>query len=330
MTSDTSLSWKHADEGEPASASPGRALRRSRGRKYDPREARAAFGFLSPWIVGFLIFTLGPMIWSLILSFTNYDLLDPPHNVGFANYQKLFTDPNVSTALYNTFIYAVLYVPLAIIVSLFLAMLLNRVTSGAGFFRTAYYLPVMTPGVAVAVMFSLMLNGNYGLVNKALSLIGIQGPAWLTDPNWIKPSIVLMSLWGLGGAVLIFLAALKNVPKDLYEASSLDGASPWRQFRSVTVPMISGSLFFQIIVLSISAMQMFDKIFVLFGNPGSATYASRASLFYTLYLFKEAFQSLRMGYASALAWLLFAIVMIVTIIQVKVGNRFVYYEGDRK
>ena len=298
--------------------------------RYDKRETRAAFAFLSPWIIGFLVFTAGPMIWSLVLSFTNYNLVDSPKTVGFRNYKRMFDDPRVHTALANTFVYAILFVPLAIIVALVLAMLLNRLTKGAGFFRTAFYLPVMTPAVAVAVLFALLLNGDYGLINRALALIGIQGPQWLTDPNWIKPSIVLMSLWGLGAAVVIFLAALKNVPNDLYEAAAIDGASTWRSFRSITVPMISPAIFFQVIILTIAALQMFDKVYVLFGNPGSATYASNASLFYSMYLFQEAFQALRMGYASALAWLLFVIIMIITVVQVTVGNRFVYYEGDRR
>jgi multiple sugar transport system permease protein len=299
-----------------------------RGSRYGKRETRAAVLFISPWIIGFLVFTLGPMLWSLYLSFTKYALISPPEFTGFRNYQRMIEDPKVATALANTFIYAVLFVPCAIVVSLGLAMLLNRLSSGAGFFRTVYYLPVMTPGVAVAVLFSLLLNGNYGLINRALALVGIQGPQWLTDPSWIKPSIVLMSLWGLGGAIVIFLAALKSVPRTLYEAAALDGASAWRQFRSVTLPMISGAMFFQVIVLTIAAMQLFDKIFVLFGNPGSQTSASSASLFYVLYLFQQAFQELKMGYASALAWLLFIIIMIITAIQVKVGNRLVYYEGD--
>lgn len=242
----------------------------------------------------------------------------------------MFSDRRVGTALYNTFIYAVLYVPLAIVVSLGLAMLLNKLIRGAGFFRTVYYLPVMTPGVAVAVLFSLLLNGNYGLVNRFLAVFGIQGPQWLTDPNWIKPSIVLMTLWGLGGAIVIFLAALKNVPRDLYEAASLDGAGAWRQFRSVTVPMISSALFFQVIVLTIYAMQLFDKIFVLFGNQGTSQNGGNASLFYTLYLFRQAFQNFKFGYASALAWLLFVIIAAITFLQVKVGNRLVYYENDRR
>ncbi len=299
-------------------------------RRYDARETRAAFAFLSPWIVGFLVFTFGPMIWSLLLSFTNYNLVDSPKNVGLKNYRRMFDDPRVHVALGNTFFYAVLFVPLALAVALALALMLNRLIKGAGFFRTAFYLPVMTPAVAVAVLFSLLLNGNYGLINKVLGLVGIQGPQWLTDPNWIKPSIVLMSLWGLGGAVVILLAALQNVPTTLYEAASIDGAGRWRAFRSITVPMISPAIFFQVIILTISSLQMFDKVFVLFGNPGSETYAGNASLFYGMYLFQQAFQSLKMGYASALAWLLFVIIMIITLIQVKVGNKLVYYEGEQR
>jgi len=305
------------------------SARRS-SRRYDARETRAAFAFLSPWIIGFLVFTLGPMIWSLALSFNSYNLVDAPKNVGFKNYQRMFDDPRVHTALGNTFFYAVLFVPLALIVALALAMLLNRLIKGSGFFRTAFYLPVMTPAVAVAVLFSLLLNGNYGLINKTLALVGIQGPQWLTDPSWIKPSIVLMSLWGLGGGVVILLAALQNVPRDLYEAAAIDGAGKWRSLRSITIPMISPALFFQVIILTISSLQMFDKVYVLFGNPGSSTYAGNASLFYSMYLFQQAFQSLKMGYASALAWLLFVIIMIITLIQVKVGNRLVYYEGEQK
>jgi len=300
-----------------------------RSRRYDARETRAAFAFLSPWIIGFLVFTLGPMIWSLVLSFTSYNLVDPPKNVGFKNYERMFSDPRVHVALSNTFLYAVMFVPLAIVVALALASMLSRLGRGSGFFRTAFYVPVMTPAVAVAVLFSLMLNGNYGLVNKVLALVGIDGPQWLTDPNWIKPSIVLMSLWGLGSAVVIFLAALQNVPKDLYEAAEIDGAGKWRRFQSVTVPMISPAIFFQVIILTITSLQMFDKVYVLFGNPGSSTYAGNASLFYAMYLFQQAFQSLKMGYASALAWLLFLIIMVITVIQVKVGNKLVYYEGEK-
>jgi multiple sugar transport system permease protein len=315
----------------PGRRSPPRGAGRTHGfGRYRGSETRAALLFLSPWIVGFLVFTAVPMVWSLYLSFTDYGLVGKPVAVGLRNYRRMMADPSVATALGNTFVYAVLFVPCAIVVSLGLAMLLHRLVRGAGFFRTVYYLPVMTPGVAVAVLFSLLLNGNFGLINRALALVGIQGPQWLTDPAWIKPSIVLMSLWGLGGAIVIFLAALSGVPRDLYEAAEMDGASAWRRFRSITLPMISGAMFFQIIVLTIAAMQLFDKIFVLFGNPGTQTSASDASLFFVLYLFQQAFQQLKMGYASALAWLLFVIIVIITAIQVKVGNKLVYYEGETR
>lgn len=300
------------------------------GHRYDRGETRAAFGFLSPWLIGFVVFTAGPMVWSFALSFTSYNLVSSPQPTGLDNYRRIFNDPRAHTALLNTFIYAVMFVPLAIVLSLFLAMLLNRLTMGVGFFRTMYYLPVMTPAVAVAVLFSLLLNGNYGLIDRLLAKVGISGPQWLTDSAWIKPSIVVMSLWGLGGAIVIFLAALKNVPTDLYEAAAIDGASPWRQFRSVTAPMISSVIFFQVVVLTIASLQMFDKVYVLFGNPGSQTYANDASLFYVLYLFQEAFTSLKMGYASALAWILFLIILIITLIQLRLGKRLVYYEGERQ
>lgn len=316
----TSPAGTGADDG---TEQPPRPRRRMRS------ETRAALLFLSPWIVGFVIFTAVPMGTSLYLSLTDYSLIDAPTFVGFRNYQRMLDDPKVLLSLTNTFIYALLFVPLAIAVALGLAMILDRLSRGAGFFRTLYYLPVIAPGVAVAVLFSLLLGGDYGLVNRGLALVGIDGPQWLTDPTWIKPSIVLMSLWGLGGAIVIFLAALRSVPPELYEAAALDGASAWRRFRSVTLPMISGVVFFEVIVLTIAALQLFDKIFVLFGNPGSQTTASNASLFFVLYLFQQAFQQLNMGYASALAWLLFGIILTITAIQVKVGNKLVYYEGDR-
>jgi len=208
-------------------------------------------------------------------------------------------------------------------------MLLNKVKRGAGFFRTVFYLPKMTPSVAAASVFLLLLNGNFGAINRALAVIGIQGPQWLTDPNWVKPSIVLMTLWSVSGTMIIFLAALKNVPADLYEVASLDGAGKVRQFFSITVPMISGTIFFNVLVLTIAALQVFDQAFLLFWrNQNNAS--PDASLFYAVYLFQQAFRSFDFGFAAAMAWLIFVIIMIITVIQVKFGNRFVYYEGDKR
>lgn len=296
---------------------------------YNKREAIAGFLFISPWIVGFLVFTAGAMIYSLYISFNNYNLAtNATRPVGIANYAELFEDPRVGVSLANTLFYVVMAVPLEIIFALVLAMLLNRVGRGAGFFRTVYYLPKMTPAVATAAVFFLLLNGNTGAINQGLRFLGIEGPQWLVDPAWVKPSIVIMTLWTVSGTMVIFLAALKNVPIELYEVASLDGAGPLRKFISITLPMISGAMFFNVIVLSIAAFQVFDQAYLLFWRDQSNS-SPEASLFYAIYLFQQAFRQFNFGFAAAMAWLLFVIIMIITLIQVKVGNRLVYYEGDR-
>jgi multiple sugar transport system permease protein len=293
-------------------------------------EIRAAYGFLSPWIVGFLVFTTAPMLISLYLSFTDYDQISAPNYVGAQNYRQLIEDPKVALALKNTLVYAVMYVPAAMAVALGLALVLNRVGRAAGFFRTVFYLPVMTPTVAAAALFLLLLNGQKGLVNRSLMLIGVQGPNWTTDSAWIKPGLALTMLWGLGGTVVIYLAALQQVPKDLYEAAQLDGAGSFNRFRRITLPMISGALFFTMIVLTINSLQMFDQAYTMFfGGQQQSTYANDAALFYVIYLFQQAFGVLHMGYASALAWLLFGIILLITAVQVRLSKRYVYYEGER-
>lgn len=294
------------------------------------REIRAAYGFLSPWVIGFLIFTLAPMITSLYLSFTNYDQINPPKSVGLANYREMMHDPKVARALTNTLFYAVLYVPAVLIVSLGLASVLLRVGRAAGLFRTVFYLPVMTPTVAVGALFLLILNGQEGILNRALRAIGITGPNWTTDSPWIKPSLAITMLWSVGGTVVIYLAALRQVPQQLYEAAEIDGAGPWRRFRSITLPMISGTIFFTMIVQTIYSLQMFDQAYTMFfGGQQNSTYANDAALFYVVYLFQEGFGFLRMGYASALAWLLFVIIMAITVLQVRLSRRYVYYEDER-
>ncbi len=292
-------------------------------------ETRSAYLFLAPWIVGFLVLTAGPMLASLVLSFTDYDILTAPEFVGLANYRELVSDPDVYRSLGNTVFYTVLHVPLSMAISLALAMLLIRLSRGSAFFRTVIYLPVMTPPVAIGALFLLLLNGQTGLVNAALGVVGIQGPQWTTDPSWIKPGIVLMSLWTVGASVVIFLAALREVPEQLYEAATVDGASGWRLFRYITLPMISPSLFFVLIVNTIGSLQMFTEVYTMFfGNETTRSSSGDAALFYVVYLFQQAFQFLHMGYASAMAWLLFLIVLVITLIQVRVSRRFVYYEGE--
>lgn len=292
------------------------------------RETLAALAFISPWIIGFLIFTAGPMVISLWLSLTRYDVLNPPRYIGFENYVNLVQDPKFTLSLTNSIIYTVLHVPSMIIVALALALMLNRVGKASGFFRTAFYLPSITPAVAVGTLWLWLLNPRVGLVNKGLEIFGIDGPGWTTDPNWIKPGIVLMGLWSVGGTVIIYLAALRNVPEELYEAADIDGASPFSKFWYVTVPMISSAIFFTLIVNTISSLQIFAEVYTMFFGNMSSSAASSAGLFYNIYLFREAFEFLHMGYASAMAWILFVIVLILTVIQIRVSRRWVYYEGE--
>ncbi|SNY55310.1 carbohydrate ABC transporter permease [Paractinoplanes atraurantiacus] len=300
-----------------------------KARKYNRREAIAGYLFISPWIAGFLIFTLGAMIYSLAISFSHFNLAtNKMRPGGLDNYRALLDDPRVAGSLKNTLFFAVLAVPLEVMLALFLAILLNRVGRGAGFFRTVYYLPKMTPAVATASVFLLLLNGNTGAINSALRSIGVEGPQWLVDPAWVRPSIVLMALWGVSGTMVIFLAALKNVPRDLYEVASLDGAGPVRQFFTITLPMISGAVFFNVIILTIAAFQVFDQAYLLFWRD-QTNVAPESSLFYAVYLFQQAFRQFNFGFAAAMAWLLFVILLILTAIQVRIGNRFVYYEGER-
>jgi multiple sugar transport system permease protein len=298
------------------------------GRDLRREETRWAFLFLLPWIIGFIIFTAGPMVASLILSFTNLGLRPEFDFVGTENYERLVSDPRVGLALLNTAFYTILHVPLAMGLALLLALMLLRVGRAAGFFRTVFYLPSITPAVAVGALWLLLLNGQSGLINSVLGAVGINGPNWTTDPDWIKPGIVLMSLWALGSTVVIYFAALRNVPLELYEAARVDGASAWQQFRHITVPMISGALFFTLIVNTIASLQTFDQVYTMFFGAQPTTAGDRAALFYVVYLFDEAFTRFRLGYASALAWLLFIVIMIITFFQIRTSKRWVYYEGD--
>ena len=300
---------------------------RRRGR-LGRRESIAGLLFISPWIVGFLIFTLGAMAYSLVISFSHYNLATGVvAPAGIENYTGLLSDPKVATSLGNTLFYAVIAVPAEIVVALGLAMLLNRVGRGAGLFRTVYYLPKMTPTVATASVFLLLLNGNTGAINRGLALVGIQGPQWLIDPAWVKPSIVLMTLWGVSGTMVIFLAALKNVPRELYEVSAMDGAGRAQQFRHITLPMISGAVFFNVIVLTTAALQVFDQAYLLFWRDQTNS-SPESSLFYGVYLFQQAFRQFNFGFAAAMAWLLFVIILLISLVQVRLGDRFVYYESE--
>jgi multiple sugar transport system permease protein len=291
-------------------------------------DTRAAWLFISPWVIGFLLFTLYPLIYTGYLSFTDYDVINDPNFVGTQNYRDLVSDDKVMLALRNTFVFTVMSVPTKIVLSLLLALLLNKAGRSAGFFRTAFFLPKMTPPVAIGVLLLLLFNGQSGLINEVLGWFGINGPAWTTDPLWVKPGLVMMSLWTVGASVIILLAALRNVPQELYDAARVDGAGWWRQTMHITIPMCSGALFFLLIVDTIAGFQSFTEAYTAYFGSGNSTYSNDAALFYAIYLFQQAFQFLHMGFASAMAWLLFVIILAITVLQVRVGNRFVYYEGD--
>jgi len=311
-----------------AKTAPARQAERAR-RTNSRRNLRGALLFISPWLLGFLIFTAWPVMYSAYLSFTDYDVINAPTVIGFDNYRELFADPKISLALWNTFVYTAIKIPLHVIVSFGLALLLNRALRFSGFFRTAFFLPEMTPPVAIGILLLLLFTGQDGLINSVLGFVGINGPSWTTDPTWVKPGLVLMGLWTVGSSVIILLAALRNVPQELYDSARVDGANWWQQTRNITVPMISGTLFFVFIVNSIGAFQSFTEAYTAFFGSGNSTYSNDAALFYVIYLFQQGFEFLHMGYASAMAWLLFVIIMIVTGIQVLVSRRFVYYEGER-
>lgn len=315
-----------------APAEPGvtaRPARARRGRRGERGQRVAAFAFLSPWMIGFAVFTAWPLLYSAYLSLTDYDVINDPSFVGLDNYAELFADPKVGLALSNTFLFTVLQVPLHVLVSLLLALLLNQAGRAAGLFRTTFFLPKMTPPVAVGILFLLLFNGQNGLINDILGFFGVNGPSWTTDPGWVKPGLVLMSLWSVGASVLILLAALQNVPKEMLESARIDGAGPLRTTISVTVPMISPALFFIVVVNTIACLQTFDEAYTAFFGAGNTTYGNDAALFYVIYLFQQAFEYLHMGYASAMAWVLFALIMVVTAVQLLVSRRLVHYEGER-
>jgi multiple sugar transport system permease protein len=293
-------------------------------------ETLAGWTTISPWLLGFVVFTAFPFLASLYFSFTKYDVLNPPEWVGTENYERLLTgDRLFPLALRNTFVYALMYVPLHVISSLGVAMLLEKARHLKGFFRTAFYLPAITPAVATAYLWVWMLNPNDGVINQGLRFLHLPAPAWTVDPMWTKPSIVMSQIWMMGAAMIMFLAALQGVPRDLYEAAKLDGAGAWERFKSVTFPMISGVTFFVTTISVISSLNVFTQGYVMFDKDGGP---QNSALFVVMYLFKRAFGSgyFQMGYASAIAWLLFLIILVVTFIQFKFSSRWVYYEHQAK
>jgi multiple sugar transport system permease protein len=280
--------------------------------------------FISPWVVGFLIFRVYPFFASLYYSFTFYPILQSPRWIGLANFVNLMDDPRFLTSLYNSSYYAFFAVPLGTIVGILLAMLLNMRVRGLSAFRTIFFLPSITPVVATAIVWLWMFNPRNGIVNFVLEIVGIRGPGWMGSPEWAKPALILMSLWGLGGAVVIYLAALQSVPRELLEASELDGANTTQRIWYVTLPMISPVILFNVITGLIGAFQFFTEVHVMTGGSGGP---ADATLMMSIYLWQTAFQFFKMGYASAQAWVLFLIIVAFTVVLFRISGRLVYYGG---
>ncbi|MCL5946530.1 MAG: sugar ABC transporter permease [Chloroflexi bacterium] len=300
-----------------------RSTVRTRYSRLARREAMWGFLCASPWFFGFFVFTAGPMLASIVLSLTRWDLLSAPRFVGFQNYKTLLSgDTSVWHSLEVTTYYALLAVPLHTAFGLFLAILLNQKIRFQRFVRTVYYLPSVVSGVAVALLWQWIFSPDFGLLNTLLSYVGIKGPAWLADGRTVIPAFVIMSLWGVGASMIIYLAGLQGIPTELYEAAQMDGASTLRQFWTVTVPMLSPVIFFNVIMGIIGALQIFTQAYVMTaGGPHDA------SLFFMLYLYQNAFEYFKMGYASALAWILFFYIMALTLLVIRSSAVWVYYEG---
>lgn len=282
------------------------------------------FIFILPWILGFLLFTLFPVGSSLYLSFTEYDGLRPSKFIGLDNYVQFFKDDMFSRAVKSTLYYTLLSVPSSLALSLVFALLLNQKVPFPNFFRTSLYLPSMVSGVTMALLWTWLFNPQVGLVNFVLSLIGIQGPAWLASEVWAVPALIIMSFWGMGNGMVIFLAALKSVPDYYYEAAILDGATALQRFRSITLPMISPVLLFQLMMNIIDSFQVFTPAYVMTkGGPHYATW------FYVFYLYKSAFSFHKIGYSAALGWVLLVVVAILSYFIIRASSRYVYYEGGK-
>lgn len=285
---------------------------------------------IGPAFAGFMILTAGPMIVSFYLSFTKFNMVDPVEFIGFKNYIYLVkNDPTFWISLKVTFVYAACLVPLNLAVSLAVALMLNMKIRGIGLYRTIYFLPSILPAVASGIIWVWIFNPRYGLLNHLLEKIGIEGPAWIHSTTWALPALIIMAVWAFGGTMLIFLAGLQGVPRVLYEAAEIDGAGLWHKFRNVTLPSISPVIFFNLVMGVIGAMKVFDQAFV-FGmtGPGVAGGPGRATLFFVLNLYTKAFSYFHMGLASAMAWILFVLILILTAINFIARRYWVYYETD--
>ncbi|MGE5676358.1 MAG: carbohydrate ABC transporter permease [Mycobacterium leprae] len=299
-----------------------------RGLSSDAREALTGYLFILPWIIGFLVFTAGPMFFSLYASFTNYDITSRFKWIGLQNYTRLLSqDPMFWTSMGNTFYYAIFAVPLGIAVGILVAVALNQEIPGQRIFRTIFFMPSVLTGVAVLLLWLWIFNPQVGVINSFLMHLGVKNPPlWFASPDWSKPAMIIMSMWGAAGGFIIYLAGLQGIPKPLYEAAQLDGATSIRQFFTITVPMLSPTIFFKLITGVSGSLQFWSSALIMTqGGPSDST------RFYGLYMWTTAFTDMRMGYASAMAWILLIITLIITAIQLWGSKRWVYYEdGGRR
>jgi multiple sugar transport system permease protein len=298
-------------------------------------EAVTGWFFILPATLGLIFFQLGPVIASLLLSFTNYDIVSPPKWVGFGNYVKMLTaDEFYAKSVRVTIKYTVLAIPLSIITSYAIALLMNQGVKGVSLFRTIWYLPTLVPSVATAFLWGWLLNREYGPINWPIKALGLSPIGWLTDPPWVVPALVLVRIWGAGNTALIFLAGLQGVPRHLYDAAEVDGAGWWAKFRHVTIPMTSSIIFFNLIMGIIGSFQVFGIAYIMFdmGTQGwtgvGGAGPDNAALFYVLYLYRQAFGYFKNGYACALAWVLFMVISMLTLVVFGTQRRWVYYESE--
>ncbi|MEZ4658934.1 MAG: sugar ABC transporter permease [Caldilineaceae bacterium] len=294
-----------------------------RGSAFRRREILEGYLFAAPFIIGFLVFIAFPMGWALLLNFQKYNLLSPPRWVGMANMQALWNDPKVSLSLWNTAVYAFVSVPLQLALAFGCAVLLNQPIGGRNFYRTALYMPVIVPIVVSAFIWQRAYHPEFGIINDVISRLGFAPRAWLFEPALAKPAFIFMRIWVMGTQMVIFLAGLQNVPPALLEAAALDGAGAWRKFLNVTVPIMTPVIFFNLIVGIIGNFQVFAPALIMTqGGPQDAT------LFMVLYIYRNAFEYSKLGYAAAVSWVLFAVIIVLTIVQFRLSGRWVYYEGD--
>jgi multiple sugar transport system permease protein len=294
------------------------------------RESRTGLLFVAPFLIGFVLFSALPMAASLVLSFTDFDPRRPDEIrfIGLENYARMLTDPILLESLWVTVRFALLVVPLTLVFALGVALLVNsRLLAGRSVFRTLFYMPMQIPIVASTIVWIGVLNAQSGWLNAALAAVGLPGPNWLQSPTWVGPALALMGLWGIGNMMLIFLAGLQSVPSELYDAAKVDGAGPWQRFTRVTLPMISPVLFYNLVIALIATFQYFTQAYVISNGRGDP---DRATLFFNLNLYREAFTFFDMGYASALAWLLFVIVLGLTVVLFRTAGRWVYEGGGER